>query len=97
MDETTKEGVRLYREFLNLAESVFDDYYVTEDNIPEVTEDGVLRAYKSKELLTWMGDMKGWCEKATNQKFLKEDVYDHLKGKNSSLTTLQEQLGLEID
>ena len=96
-DEIVKQGVRLYRDFLNMGEHIFDDYYVTEDNLPETTDDGVLRAYKSKELLTWMGDMKKWVEQATGQSLLKEDAYDQLKATNPSVKTLQETFGLEID
>lgn len=96
MNDTLQEGVRLYRELLNMAEKIFDDYYETEENLPETTENGVLKAYKSKELLEWMHKTRQWVEKATGQNLLKEDAYDHMKGKNSSLARLQEEFGLKI-
>ena len=96
-DEVVKQGIRLYREFLNMGERIFDDYYVNEDNLPETTSDGMLRAYKSEELLTWMGGMRKWIEQATGQSLLKEDAYDQIKATNPSVTTLQETFGLEID
>lgn len=97
MDDTLQEGVRLYRELLNMAEGIFDDYYETEESLPETTEDGVLKAYKSKELLEWMHKARQWVERATGQSLLKEDIYDHMKGKNPSLAKLQEEFGLEIE
>ena len=95
-DDIIKQGIRLYRDFLNMGERIFDDYY-EKDSFPETTENGVLRAYKSEELLKWMADTRKWVETATGQNMLKEDNYDHMKAKNPSLKTLQETLGLEID
>ena len=96
-DEDVQKFISLYREFLNMAEKVYDDYYTDEDELPATTKEGMLRAYKSKELLTWMGDVKQHIEKVIVQRFTKEDTYEHLKGKNPSLSKLQQELGLEID
>jgi hypothetical protein len=96
-DEVIKEGVRLYREFLNMGQRIFDDYYTDEDNLPETNSEGNLRAYKSEELLKWMGDVMQWCKNDVGVNVTKEDHYEQMKAENPSVQTLEDVFGLKIE
>jgi len=97
MDEDTKTGVQLFREFLNLGADIFDSYEMDENNMPIVDEYGKLTLYKSVELLEWMGKVRRWCKEEANINITKEDDYDILKVKNPSVQSLEDAFGLKIE
>lgn len=94
--DKSQQAVKLFREFLNFSSQVFDSYQVDEDNIPLMDSDNKLSLYKSEEFLEWMGKVYKFCKEEPTINTTKEDDYDYLKGKNSSIEKLQQVLGLEL-
>ena len=77
-----------FREFLNIAGNLFDQYEIGEDGEPVV--------WKSEELLELMGKFKQWNDEF-GEVMVSEDDLDYFKARNPAITKLIEIFDLKTN